>query len=55
MQGSVVDYQETVIAGIRSYYRRDTFSFQFAMTRRGPGQTPARPLNPVLRPGAGLP
>lgn len=55
MQGSVVDYQETTIAGISSYYRRDTFSFQFAMTRREPGPAGARPLNPVFAPRSSEP
>ncbi|GAB3278209.1 GntR family transcriptional regulator [Kineosporia babensis] len=48
MQGSVTDHQASVIAGVQSYYRRDTFSFQFAMTRREHGGPAQEPPNPVL-------
>ncbi len=49
MTGSVTDGQGTVVAGVSSYYRRDAFSFQFAMTRRTRGQaTDVRPVNPTI-------
>ncbi len=48
MQGSVTDHQASVIAGVQSYYRRDTFSFQFAMTRREHGGPAQEPPSPVL-------